>query len=88
MNALFGTGHWALASQQPFCIDTLRFDQWLQFVFIGRLRQLLADQLPLPDQCAVAPMAAQCFSARDQGPLIAQLARIDALHSGQGGQDR
>lgn len=69
----------ALASQQPFCLDTLRFTEWLQFVFIERLRQRLDDKLPLPEACAVAPMASQCLNTRDPGPLIALLARIDAL---------
>ena len=30
----------ALASTQPFCIDTLDFPQWLQFVFLPRMRAL------------------------------------------------
>ena len=38
----------ALASELPFCVDTLSFDQWLQFVLIPRMEQLVLLQAPLP----------------------------------------
>ena len=38
----------ALASVEPFCVDTLSFDQWLQFVLIPRMEQLVVQQAPLP----------------------------------------
>jgi uncharacterized protein YqcC (DUF446 family) len=71
----------ALASTQPFCIDTLDFTQWLQFVFLPRIRELLDNQLPLPDRCAIAAMAEMDFSARARrcDTLVAVLRRIDAL---------
>ncbi len=28
----------ALASSEPFCVDTLTFPQWLQFIFIPKMR--------------------------------------------------
>lgn len=52
----------ALASVEPFCVDTLDFYQWLQFVFLERMRALLEAQAQLPDSCQIAPMAEQCFS--------------------------
>lgn len=84
-------GHWqaerpsaqALASQQPFCVDTLSFPQWLQFVFIERLQLLLDQQLALPTSCQVCPMAEQYF-AQDLVPvqaLLACLRQIDGLLS-------
>lgn len=30
-----------LASQQPFCVDTLPFEQWLQWIFIPKMTQLI-----------------------------------------------
>ena len=33
----------SLDSTQPFCIDTLRFEQWLQWVFLPRMLQILAE---------------------------------------------
>ena len=71
----------ALASALPFCHDTLDFEQWLQFVFIPQMRQLVERQLPLPGECAIAPMAEQVFTGQDAGyaTIIASLARIDLL---------
>lgn len=31
-----------LASIEPFCVDTLRFEQWLQWVFIPKLSKQVA----------------------------------------------
>lgn len=50
-----------LASTQPFCVDTLNFAQWLQFVFIQRLDQIVSMQSALPAQCDVHPMAEEYF---------------------------
>jgi uncharacterized protein YqcC (DUF446 family) len=67
----------ALASSQPFCIDTLSFPQWLQFVFLPRMRALLDADVPLPAQCAIAEMAEMQFGAGEGLELIALLREID-----------
>jgi uncharacterized protein YqcC (DUF446 family) len=51
----------ALASTQPFAVDTLNFPQWLQFIFIPRLHALAEARAVLPDACGVAPMAEEYF---------------------------
>lgn len=33
----------AFASTEPFCIDTLAFTQWLQFVFLERMSVLIEN---------------------------------------------
>ena len=44
----------ALASVEPFAIDTLAFEQWLQWLFIPQMQQLIArDSLPL--SCDITP---------------------------------
>lgn len=70
----------ALQSQLPFCYDTLYFTQWLQFVFLVRMRQLLEGGVPLPVQCGIAPMAEECFKniEADTHRLLKLLAEIDA----------
>lgn len=50
-----------LSSTQPFCVDTLNFTQWLQFILIPRLNQIVVDQAMLPRQCDVHPMAEEYF---------------------------
>lgn len=68
-----------LASQLPFCADTLAFEQWLQWVFIPQVKQLLATGAPLPGPCVLRPMGEQAFVhlGRRQVDLLAVLARID-----------
>ncbi|VUD52098.1 hypothetical protein TDB9533_01562 [Thalassocella blandensis] len=51
----------ALASTQPFALDTLTFPQWIQFVFIARMQALIEAKLPLPEQCGIAPMSQEYF---------------------------
>ncbi|TMO55593.1 hypothetical protein CWC18_20095 [Pseudoalteromonas aurantia] len=51
-----------LLSSEPFCCDTLQFEQWLQFVFIPKLQQLLDARSPLPTKVSIAPMAEVHFS--------------------------
>ena len=71
----------ALRSTQPFAVDTLAFDQWLQWVFVPKLHHLLARQLPLPGNCAVGPMAEEVYGPDSAGGqrLIVIIAEIDAL---------
>ena len=73
----------ALLSTQPFCLDTLTFPQWLQFIFLPRLQHLLDMKLSLPQNCAVAPMAEEYFKALplDASPLLQTLRRVDSLLS-------
>ncbi len=33
----------ALASQEPFCVDTLSFEQWLQWIFLPRMKTILEE---------------------------------------------
>ncbi len=74
----------ALASAEPFAWDTLLFTEWLQFLFIPRLRRLAQAGEPLPTHCAVAPMATESFRANRQpaDTVLVVLERIDGLISG------
>lgn len=51
----------ALLSTQPFCIDTLTFPQWLQFIFLPRMRWIVEQGDALPAKCGIAPMAEEYF---------------------------
>jgi uncharacterized protein YqcC (DUF446 family) len=75
----------ALSSTEPFAVDTLEFDQWLQWIFLPKLHERLARQLPLPQRCAVQPMAEEIYAPDDPSAqrLITIIAAIDALLSGQ-----
>ncbi len=71
----------ALASTQPFAVDTLEFYQWLQFIFIPRLFQLVEYRAGMPESCSVAPMAQEYFRPRPESgeAVVAVIERIDWL---------
>lgn len=73
----------ALASTQPFAIDTLTFPQWLQFIFLPRMHAMVTAGADLPHQCGIAPMAEEYFKelALNSGPVIKHLYRIDEILS-------
>lgn len=71
----------ALASTQPFALDTLDFHQWLQFMFLPGLRNVITQDLAMPVACSVLPMAEETFknSRLPVSELLATLATLDAL---------
>lgn len=89
--ALSKAGHWsesgisaeALASQQPFCLDTMNFSQWLQFVFIPNIQSLINKQQALPclvkDQ-GLGPMATEFYAKVEADrTVLAVICQIDEL---------
>lgn len=79
----------ALASKEPFCFDTLTFPQWLQFVFIPRMYELIENGQSLPESCGVAPMAEEYFSGSELfvRPLLTHLASLDGYISHSSSRD-
>lgn len=73
----------ALASTQPFCIDTLTFPEWLQFVFLEKVQEIVRQQAPLPESSAIAPLADEYFreAKGSSGDIINLLMRFDRLIS-------
>ena len=74
----------ALASDQPFSIDTLTLPQWLQFIFLPTIYRLLEEGQPLPARCGIAPMAEEYFRGLGLAStsLEQALSKIDELLSG------
>lgn len=74
----------ALASTEPFCVDTLSFTQWLQFVFIPRMYALLEMERLPPGRCEIQPLAEQHFSGGQLpvATLIAAIGRLDGVLNG------
>jgi len=71
----------ALASTTPFCIDTLSFTDWLQFIFLVKMKQLVDMQMPLPVNMAVHPMAEEAFKVEpaDTRELLSLILSFDQL---------
>ncbi|PKH32097.1 MULTISPECIES: YqcC family protein [unclassified Shewanella] len=71
-----------MASTAPFCCDVMAFEQWLQFIFIPKMTELIAQRQPLPTNMALAPMAEHVWQGMHYGDvLIAQLQQFDTLLS-------
>jgi uncharacterized protein YqcC (DUF446 family) len=71
----------ALASVEPFAVDSMDFEQWLQWLFLPRMQQLLESGSPLPSACAIQPMAEMVLAERaNQGRALLQvLGEFDRL---------
>lgn len=51
----------ALQSSQPFAIDTLSPHEWLQWIFLPRLHQLIEAEQALPRGFSIAPYFEQAW---------------------------
>ena len=71
----------ALRSKEPFCLDTLRFEQWLQWVFMLRMKDILEQGKALPDKCDIYPLAEEALPEMgvESGALLDLIKRCDHL---------
>ncbi|WP_340677672.1 YqcC family protein [Paraglaciecola sp.] len=70
----------AMASTAPFACDSMPLEQWLQFIFIPKIREWLLLEQPLPNQMGLFPMGQQCFTApAHQHTILVVLLQIDRL---------
>ena len=69
----------ALASEQPFCYDTLAFGDWLQWVFVPRIQLVLTRDLSLPAKSDIAPLAEVWLKERGLEQEAQQL--VDIIHA-------
>jgi len=66
--------------QEAFAMDKMTFTSWLQFVFIPRVRQIIATNGRFPSQSQVGAQAVREFDGNDDAdPLITMLSNFDAL---------
>lgn len=73
----------ALASREPFCVDTLRFEQWLQWIFLPRMKAILEGGAALPATSGILAMAEVVYrdSPSQAAGLLEALKTFDALIS-------
>lgn len=67
----------AFDSAEPFSVDTMNAEQWLQWVLIPRLYALLAAETALPTRFAITPYFEMAMPEASR--LLAQLQRLDDL---------
>lgn len=80
----------ALSSTQPFCLDTLRFEQWLQWVFLPRMKHTLENTRPLPEKSGIFVYALEYLRKDDPSTnsLLTLMKHFDELISIQSGAAR
>lgn len=68
---------------RAFAADTMAFQQWLQFVFIPRVREVVAARGAFPARSMVAAQAVREFDGFDEASdLIGLLTRFDSQFQG------
>ncbi|ANF57447.1 YqcC family protein [Halotalea alkalilenta] len=78
----------AFASLEPFALDSMEMAQWLRFVFVARLRTMLASAQPLPQGSSVAAAAEVYLPQMSMGarlPVIEVLREIDLILNDEDG---
>lgn len=73
----------ALASTIPFCFDTLHFHQWLQWIFLPRIEEILAGKRPWPATSDILPIAEHSFAGKQLavGRLLELIKQFDSAIS-------
>ena len=73
----------AMASTTPFCMDTLRLSQWLQWIFIPRMRAIIDHGAPLPVGANMKPYAEEAFAVDrvQSAKLLDIIGQFDQLMS-------
>ncbi|STF05059.1 Domain of uncharacterised function, DUF446 [Escherichia coli] len=68
-------------STQPFFMDTMEPLEWLQWVLIPRMHDLLDNNQPLPGAFAVAPYYEMALATDhpQRALILAELEKLDAL---------
>lgn len=76
----------ALSSLTPFCHDTLAFHQWLQWVFLPKLKRVVETEEDFPASSDITPLAEYSFEQLPQetGRLLELLQQFDDLINRQG----
>jgi len=69
----------ALASCEPFCVDTLPLEQWLQWIFLPRMKAIIEDDQPLPAVSGIHAMAEMVYGEVRLGGLLEALRCFDEL---------
>lgn len=70
----------ALGSHEPFCVDTMPLENWLQFIFIPRMEAILDADGPLPGQCIIRTYAEEHYATRhNTHHLVRIIGKLDIM---------
>src|SRR3954454_7281341 len=63
----------AMRFKEPFAADTMTFRQWLQFVFLPKVRDLVRRRQELPDASTVGSHAVRALEADPKADQLVSL---------------
>lgn len=70
----------ALISVEPFAIDTLLPHEWLQWIFIPKIRVMIAQNAPLPAKFSIAAYFEESWKNDAQfAPVVRVIQQIDKV---------
>ncbi|ABO24510.1 YqcC family protein [Shewanella loihica] len=73
----------AMADPTPFACESMTFEQWLQFIFLPKMGEIIAVNGALPSQIALTPMAEHVWQGRaEMRVLITIINQLDEHLSG------
>ncbi|SET11910.1 YqcC family protein [Thorsellia anophelis] len=69
-----------LMSKEPFSIDKLSPSEWLQWIFIPKMQDLLANQIPIPKPFSISHYFEESYKdEKDKEELIKTLQVMDGM---------
>lgn len=71
----------AFASTEPFCVDSMQAENWLQWVLLPRMYALLDAHATLPTRFAITPYFELALKDKDPNckPLLVLLQSLDNM---------
>jgi len=73
----------AYGFHKAFAMDTMAFSQWLQFILVPRVRQIIEEKGTFPTQSMVGAQAVREFDGDENASrLVSLLSEFDALFGG------
>jgi uncharacterized protein YqcC (DUF446 family) len=70
----------AVQSKLPFALDVMTFEQWLQFIFIPKMSEIINSKSSLPESLQILPMAEESLgTVNNRSELIEVIRQIDLV---------
>jgi len=72
-----------LSSVEPFCVDTLSMEEWLQWIFLPRMKLIIESGAELPLASGIRAIAEEAYALKGAraAPLLEALGTFDQLIS-------
>jgi uncharacterized protein YqcC (DUF446 family) len=72
----------AFEFRQAFAMDTMAYSQWLQWIFLPRVRSIIAERGDFPSNSMVGTQAVREFDGTwEANELVSLLSKFDGLFS-------